>query len=418
MVLPRPADLKPGTLRDENGEIVFSSSWEPLRDLKLLPRYISTEVEGWRLLYWLTLDPRITYRDIIARMRFLCTEKWGEGPLEGGIEQVTQTLMGRVDRFRREHGILAPLRGPFDPDTYEVTEADVEAISKLDDCQLAYGTWWTIDTARGIMYPPKPEDDSIPWRKEQYLLPKLAAGPTPRMLKILEHCRPKPRSTDTPILNGTNLMLRQRTSLVPTSRKQRNTMVPNAPNGITVGLTNIPQSPSLDFVSQDLNGVEVQPWNASTPSAGGATPKSTVSKKKTPASKKHASISQVNSGRVAKRARSSKSKPIPAAAMLHPESDYFTRMSADEWLGMPTESAFDPALFNDFPLFNDFASPSTLTDSTMRSIDTPGSEALIDPSMLNGFSNEKGVPEDLAHTAEPTEDFDTYFANAFNPTYE
>lgn len=40
----------------------------PLRNFTFLPRYISVQVPGWLLEYWSRTDPRLTYRDIIARM--------------------------------------------------------------------------------------------------------------------------------------------------------------------------------------------------------------------------------------------------------------------------------------------------------------------------------------------------------------
>jgi hypothetical protein len=189
MVLPHPQGLHPQPLRTSNGTPELGVNGEPLRDLKILPRYISSAVEGWRMHYWLALDKRITYTDILARMHFKCTSTGGEGPLADGSTKVIRNLKSRVDQFRRQSGILAPLSEPFDPDTYEVTGADVVAVQRLTMVQLEYGTWWTVDEQSGIMYPPKPENGEA-WNQERHLLP-MKAGLSPRVQKILEVCEPK-----------------------------------------------------------------------------------------------------------------------------------------------------------------------------------------------------------------------------------
>jgi hypothetical protein len=185
IVLPQPPSLGNIVLHPD-GSLKLGMTGKPLRDYSLiLPDRISSKVEGWRMHFWFTIDSRITYEDIIARMHFKCHATGGEGPLAGGIRQVTRTLADRVKAFRRESGIFAPLTDPFDYDTYEVTLADSQAISKLSKAQLDYGTWWCIDQVLGVMYPPPPKDSSIPYRKELYVLP-YCAGPTLRMRKILE----------------------------------------------------------------------------------------------------------------------------------------------------------------------------------------------------------------------------------------
>ncbi|KAL1984448.1 hypothetical protein VTN96DRAFT_9142 [Rasamsonia emersonii] len=52
----------------EGGKIVTNADGTPLRNFSFLPRYISVQVPGWLLEYWSRTDPRLTYKDIIARM--------------------------------------------------------------------------------------------------------------------------------------------------------------------------------------------------------------------------------------------------------------------------------------------------------------------------------------------------------------
>ena len=188
MVLPHPQNAKPQHQLDEDGRPIIDINGVPLRDFRILPSSISSAVEGWRMHYWFTLDKRIGYSDILARMNFKCNERESEGPLYRGPREVVRVLHNRVDLYRRQNGILAPLHKhqlPFDFDEYKVTDADMQAIEGLTRTQLEYGTWWTVDEVKGVMYPPQPKDESIPWKKEQHILP-FKAGLSPRVQKILE----------------------------------------------------------------------------------------------------------------------------------------------------------------------------------------------------------------------------------------
>ncbi|KAL1968963.1 hypothetical protein VTN77DRAFT_797 [Rasamsonia byssochlamydoides] len=68
--LDPPSDLETGEVLPlrEGGKIVKNTEGTPLRDFPFLPRYISVQVPGWLLEYWWRTDPRLTYKDIIARM--------------------------------------------------------------------------------------------------------------------------------------------------------------------------------------------------------------------------------------------------------------------------------------------------------------------------------------------------------------
>lgn len=173
----------PIELKGKNGKPVRAPGGQVILDYSVLPRWISSAVEGWRMHYWMIMDPRLEYSDIIARMSFECTEEGGEGPLSGGIDVFSIELERRVQQFRAHHGILNPLEDR-NMDNYDVTLQDRKAISKLTKIQLEYGVWWTIDEQRGIMYPPKPDDPNVPYNYDFYLLP-VKQGMSERVKKIM-----------------------------------------------------------------------------------------------------------------------------------------------------------------------------------------------------------------------------------------
>ncbi|KAF2263889.1 hypothetical protein CC78DRAFT_581006 [Lojkania enalia] len=172
-------------LYHETGEPILGVNGEHLRNIKILPRHISTAVEGWRLHYWFSMDLRIRFTDIWARMNFSSWDEGGVGPMELGRVQMEHILKDRLRKFRTQHGILAP-DCYFDPTTYCVTPDDMEAIGKLSPTQLKYGVWWEVDEEKGVMYQPNPMNEATPWQKVYYTLP-LKTGMSERVKRILEH---------------------------------------------------------------------------------------------------------------------------------------------------------------------------------------------------------------------------------------
>ena len=59
----------------ENGSVAKDVLGLPIRNFTFLPRYISIRPPGWLLEYWMRTDPRLTYRDIKARMTAPVAEK-------------------------------------------------------------------------------------------------------------------------------------------------------------------------------------------------------------------------------------------------------------------------------------------------------------------------------------------------------
>lgn len=52
----------------EYGRVVKDSKGDPIRNFVFLPRYISVRPPAWLIEYWLRTDPRLTYKDLKARM--------------------------------------------------------------------------------------------------------------------------------------------------------------------------------------------------------------------------------------------------------------------------------------------------------------------------------------------------------------
>jgi hypothetical protein len=178
--LPR-SPCRGNIIRNAYGYPMTGATGTPLRDFKkILPDRISSQVEGWRMQYWFTIDPRITFDDIMARMPFHFNQP--------SITNMASQLDQRVKQFRSSSGILEPLTAPFDWDTYQVTLDDMLVICRMTRAQLEYGTWWAIDEAQGVMYPPFGPEAGPSFRKERYVLP-VFPGKSPRVEKILEACQ-------------------------------------------------------------------------------------------------------------------------------------------------------------------------------------------------------------------------------------
>ncbi|KAL9106612.1 MAG: hypothetical protein Q9227_008395 [Pyrenula ochraceoflavens] len=118
---------KVGCLMD-NGSPVLNASGKPLKDFKVLPRFISLDVPAWMIEAWRLLDPRITYGDIIARM--------DEDPKWGYKRPSPNTLQQRCSReFRRPfHKFVANIRRGI------TSREDVRAIERLTQLNIDFNT--------------------------------------------------------------------------------------------------------------------------------------------------------------------------------------------------------------------------------------------------------------------------------------
>ena len=57
-----PKDLREPPLK------IYQVNGSQLRDIPILPDHVSSDLEGWRLVAWTRMDPRISSKDIIDRI--------------------------------------------------------------------------------------------------------------------------------------------------------------------------------------------------------------------------------------------------------------------------------------------------------------------------------------------------------------
>ncbi|OCL02490.1 hypothetical protein AOQ84DRAFT_228966 [Glonium stellatum] len=163
-------------LRDDNGALVRSINGTTLRDLPILPRWISTKVEGFRIHYWMTLDRRVSYNDIIDRMHFRSHRDGGDGPLSLGNYQIQRALSKRITDWRKKNGVLAPWRN-----RNNAAQTEISVVERLTREQIEHNTWWKVDLIRGKMVQPCSIED--PYAPEHDLPPQ--RSPSIRIQAIL-----------------------------------------------------------------------------------------------------------------------------------------------------------------------------------------------------------------------------------------
>jgi len=84
-----------------NNRMVLDWEGKLIRDFKELPATIASTVEGWRIEAWLRKDKRVTYRDIVARMRTKA-DAGRRVPIYG-----TRALATRASNFRDHAGCIS-----------------------------------------------------------------------------------------------------------------------------------------------------------------------------------------------------------------------------------------------------------------------------------------------------------------------
>ncbi|OXV08192.1 hypothetical protein Egran_04045 [Elaphomyces granulatus] len=138
---PRVRPREPIEQLTKNGEAVESAEGSPIRNFSFLPRYISAQVPGWLLEYWMRTDGRLTYKDIKARM----TARPEELPTENSLN------------MRRER----EARGPLGLSCWTNTRTHITRVElKRVEC-------WTIDqvtlnTTMNVEY--QRDDPGVPRR--------------------------------------------------------------------------------------------------------------------------------------------------------------------------------------------------------------------------------------------------------------
>lgn len=140
---------------EENGQVVYDSNGNPIRNFVFLPRYISVRPAAWLIEYWLRTDPRLTYRDIKARMV---------------VEPALQPKDNSIN-MRREREV----RGPLGLSCWtarlsdaHIARVEVERIERWSLDQIRYNTTMIVEYLPAF---PGTNDD-IPFRlRSKSLIP-------------------------------------------------------------------------------------------------------------------------------------------------------------------------------------------------------------------------------------------------------
>ncbi|GIK00462.1 hypothetical protein Aspvir_004487 [Aspergillus viridinutans] len=132
--VPSFDDLPPLKNLVENGQVVKDRDGRPLRAFPFLPRYISIRPAAWLLEYWMRTDPRLTYRDIKARMVVPAAQL----PRENSLN------------MRRERQCRTPLAlSCWSSHRRTVGKVEVERVARWSLDQIRYNTTMEIEYARG-----------------------------------------------------------------------------------------------------------------------------------------------------------------------------------------------------------------------------------------------------------------------------
>ncbi|KAF7165344.1 hypothetical protein CNMCM5623_009549 [Aspergillus felis] len=131
---PEPNDLPPLRNLVENGQVVKGHDGRPLRAFPFLPRYISVRPAAWLLEYWMRTDPRLTYRDIKARMVVPAAQR----PRENSLN------------MRRERQCRTPLAlSCWTSHCRTVGKVEVERVARWSLDQIRYNTTMEIEYRKG-----------------------------------------------------------------------------------------------------------------------------------------------------------------------------------------------------------------------------------------------------------------------------
>lgn len=170
MRFPRPAYLTNG-----KGAYILSIYGTKIRDLPILPRRISTEVEGFRIEYWMRVDPRVQMKDMMDRMvKAYSTEKDERDYNKPSQHQTTmRKLTKRIFDFREAFGMLAPQQRRATN-----CRSELIAVDGLTEEQLARGVWWNVDIEKGVMWQTEPagrrgKEFPANWQPKPWKLPPI-----------------------------------------------------------------------------------------------------------------------------------------------------------------------------------------------------------------------------------------------------
>ncbi|KAI1944095.1 hypothetical protein LOZ66_000685 [Ophidiomyces ophidiicola] len=135
--------LKPLGHLVEGGQAVLDYQGTPIRNFSFLPRYISVRPSGWLMEFWMRSDPRLTYRDIKARMPVTKEELPSDNVLNMRRERDARKPLGLSCWTARRGG---------------VTRAEIERVELLCPENITYNTALKV---RHDVQPPVLESKSL-----------------------------------------------------------------------------------------------------------------------------------------------------------------------------------------------------------------------------------------------------------------
>ncbi|KAF3482403.1 uncharacterized protein GIQ15_05162 [Arthroderma uncinatum] len=116
----------------KDGAISYVKESNAIKDFQFLLRYISVRVSGWLLEYWMRTDPRLTYRDIKARM----TASPSDIPSDNALN------------MRREREARLPLGlSCWTTRRGEITRTEVERVERWSQPQISLNTTMEVEHA-------------------------------------------------------------------------------------------------------------------------------------------------------------------------------------------------------------------------------------------------------------------------------
>ncbi|KAE8354314.1 hypothetical protein BDV28DRAFT_164329 [Aspergillus coremiiformis] len=137
MDAPTEQDLPDLNYLVENGQVARDHEGKEIWDYHFLPRYITSNPTGWLLEFWMRTDPRLTYRDVRARM-----------PAPAHLKPAENAL-----NMRRERDARRPLRLSCWTSRRgtpgRINKIDVERVEHWSFDQIRYNTTMAIVYADG-----------------------------------------------------------------------------------------------------------------------------------------------------------------------------------------------------------------------------------------------------------------------------
>jgi hypothetical protein len=123
----------------ENGEVVNDSENKPIKDFPFLPRYLSSNMELFRYEAYFRMDPRLTYRDLWARMPSTAREF--------DLPKVRAIGMEITRKVRQRNNALC-----WDRKGHKLPRRNVELVDSLSQEQIELNTTWIV-SSDGIRQP-------------------------------------------------------------------------------------------------------------------------------------------------------------------------------------------------------------------------------------------------------------------------